>query len=61
MTTEIETLKQGYEQRKQEYERAVMLRMEAEVNERMAWNALREAGSALPDDRNPSLRSGSPV
>ena len=59
MITDSE-LKQEYDRRKEEYERAVMLRMEAEVKERMAWNRLREAGNAM-DDRNPSLRTGSPV
>lgn len=45
---------------KEEYERAVRVRMEAEVKERHAWNAFVEA-QVKGDDRNPSLRSGSPV
>lgn len=44
----------------EEYEKAVRMRQDAEVKERLAWRALRDA-QMKADDRNQSLRSGSPV
>jgi len=45
---------------KQKYEAAVRDRHHAEAMERIAWKNLRDAQNKA-DDRNPSLRSGSPV